>query len=282
MFKIMLRLVGRFTFQSKHFGTLAPMPLIDNYPDSDFLNAPDKSLRVVYEDLQNKGFDAGGGEILHYKEKPFTGTIVEYVNGSLVCEDEFTDGHIGGAQRSYHQNGQLSEEYFKAYNTSYGLYKRWDEQGNITYQEDRGLQPYSICLALDVCYTNKTTKVAGTGIELPSEEIKFTEIVYVDDIEDYQAGQFYKRELPCLLKLLDKVDKGKLAVIIIDGHVYVDNSREFGLGGKLWEALNKLVPVIGVAKNSFERNSLTVTEVCRGQSKSRYMFLQSVFLTAQL
>jgi antitoxin component YwqK of YwqJK toxin-antitoxin module len=99
-------------------------------------------LRVAYEKLDNKGFDSGGGEILYYRGKPFTGTIVEYYkNGVLLGEEEFNNGHIGGAQRTYHPNGQLADEHFIAFNTLYGLLREWDEQGNLVREHDFGPKP---------------------------------------------------------------------------------------------------------------------------------------------
>jgi antitoxin component YwqK of YwqJK toxin-antitoxin module len=90
------------------------------------------TLRLTYEELENRGFDAGGGEILYYQGVPFTGTVVAYYeNGRPLTEEEFQDGHLGGAQREYHENGQLGEEYFIAFNTPYGMYKKWDKNGNL-------------------------------------------------------------------------------------------------------------------------------------------------------
>lgn len=98
-------------------------------------------LRVTYEELENRGFDAGGGEILYYRGNPFTGTIVEYRNGVLIGEQEFEDGHLGGAQRSYYANGNIHEEYFITFNRDYGLFREWDEQGNVIRQKDFGPKP---------------------------------------------------------------------------------------------------------------------------------------------
>jgi len=99
------------------------------------------SIRVTYEELENRGFDAGGGEILYYQGQPFTGTIVEYRNNVLIGEEEFTDGHVGGTQRTYYANGQTEKEYFIAFNTYYGLLRWWDEEGNLTHQRDFGPKP---------------------------------------------------------------------------------------------------------------------------------------------
>jgi deoxyribonuclease V len=85
--------------------------------------------------------------------------------------------------------------------------------------------------------------------------------------DEYIPGEFYKRELPCLLEVLRLVDLTATEAIVVDGHVYVDDSFSFGLGAHLWEALDKTIPVIGVAKTGFQRNQQTVREVYRGTSQ---------------
>ena len=122
-------------------------------------------------------------------------------------------------------------------------------------------------LALDVHYKEKDAKVVGVFFNWKNEESIKTIIESVTNLNEYIPGEFYKRELPCLIKLIEKIDLSNIEAIIIDGHIYVDNYETFGLGGKLYEYLNKKIPIIGVAKNSFYSNSLTVKEIFRGSSK---------------
>ena len=91
---------------------------------------------------------------------------------------------------------------------------------------------------------------------------------YIDAVNEYIPGEFYKRELPCILKILNRVDMKKVGLIIVDGYVYIDNNKNYGLGGKLWEHLEGEIPVIGVAKTKFVQNTNTVRDVYRGQSKN--------------
>lgn len=121
-------------------------------------------------------------------------------------------------------------------------------------------------LALDVHYRNNTTKAVGVLFNWNDKEPKETVIAYIDNVEDYIPGEFYKRELPCLLKIIDKIDITQLEAIIIDGYVYIDNEKNYGLGGILWETLNKQIPIIGVAKTAFYKNKETVIAVTRGES----------------
>ena len=81
----------------------------------------------------------------------------------------------------------------------------------------------------------------------------------------YVPGQFFRRELPCLLHVLGRV-KHPLHAILIDGYVWLDGEGKLGLGGHLYDALNRAVPVIGVAKNRFRTGS-PCREVLRGRSR---------------
>lgn len=60
-------------------------------------------------------------------------------------------------------------------------------------------------------------------------------------IEAYVPGEFFKRELPCLLKVLADIPE-PLDVIVVDG--YVSLGGRPGLGLHLWESLDRKVPVI--------------------------------------
>jgi len=98
-----------------------------------------------------------------------------------------------------------------------------------------------------------------------SENFKVhTEII--DNVEEYIPGEFYKRELPCILSLLNKIDLTNLEVIIVDGFVYLDDEKKYGLGGHLYEKLNKKTPIIGVAKTNFASIEKDKKSLIRGES----------------
>ena len=65
----------------------------------------------------------------------------------------------------------------------------------------------------------------------------------------YESGAFYKRELPCIVSLLDKIVLRPGDIIIVDGYVTLDNEGKIGLGGYLYEVLKEQFPVVGIAKN---------------------------------
>ena len=85
----------------------------------------------------------------------------------------------------------------------------------------------------------------------------------VTDVAAYESGHFFRRELPCILAVLQQVLM-PLEVIIVDGYVWL-GENERGLGAHLFEALDQKVPVIGVAKKRFLR-ATTAREVIRGDS----------------
>ncbi len=123
-------------------------------------------------------------------------------------------------------------------------------------------------LALDVHYKENYAKSVGVIFNTTDDTPVQSLVEIINEVEDYVPGQFFKRELPCLLKVIETVDLSTIEAIIVDGHVYVDNDYKLGLGGYLYEALNKQIPVIGVAKRSFHNTEEVSKEVFKGQSKN--------------
>lgn len=82
--------------------------------------------------------------------------------------------------------------------------------------------------------------------------------------EPYVPGQFYRRELPHLLRVLAATGVTPGAVVI-DGYVWLAEARP-GLGAHLFEALGRHVPVVGVAKTAFRASDVAVP-VLRGHSQ---------------
>ncbi|WP_426735004.1 endonuclease V [Myxococcus faecalis] len=92
---------------------------------------------------------------------------------------------------------------------------------------------------------------------------------------EYEPGQFYRRELPHLLRVLALVTQ-PLEAIVVDGYVWLGQDKP-GLGAHLYEALGRAVPVIGVAKTSFHSSDVALP-VLRGQSQ-RPLFVSAVGLS---
>ena len=125
----------------------------------------------------------------------------------------------------------------------------------MSVREQRSITSDGFILALDCQYddTNDLAGVAGVLLECwsapePAERYSYTH----KGLEPYVSGQFYKRELPCLLPLIQRVmDKIELSIIVVDGFVDLAEKRA-GLGRHLYNSLNKEITIVGVAKNRFE------------------------------
>ena len=131
-------------------------------------------------------------------------------------------------------------------------------------------------LAVDAYYAGSKAKVVGVLFENFGDEkpIKIISKV-VGDVAPYESGSFYKRELPCIVSLLQDLDVRDISLIVIDGFVYLDNDGRYGLGGHLYERLERRVQVVGVAKSPFKGSCKLVREICRGRSK-RPLFVSAV------
>lgn len=97
----------------------------------------------------------------------------------------------------------------------------------------------------------------------------------LDDVDEYISGEFYKRELPCILSLLKQISIETVDVIIVDGFVYLDDDHKFGLGAYLHHTLDEKVPVIGVAKTNFASIEKNKAALLRGKSE-RPLFITAV------
>lgn len=106
-------------------------------------------------------------------------------------------------------------------------------------------------LAVDVRYEDKCAVVAGVLFSNWRDATPERELLTTIPIPaDYQPGQFYKRELPCILKLIEENDL-RPEYVVVDGFVYLDGAKRPGLGKHLYDALHGKVAVIGVAKSHF-------------------------------
>jgi deoxyribonuclease V len=123
----------------------------------------------------------------------------------------------------------------------------------------------ALILAVDVYYENSGAVVAGIGFADWTDTAPAASYVSaIDQAGRYIPGQFYKRELPCILELL-KEHKLSPTHIIIDGYVYLDGYSRPGLGKHLYDALSGKVKIVGVAKNPF-RGITGEYELYRGLS----------------
>lgn len=130
--------------------------------------------------------------------------------------------------------------------------------------------------AFDTFYYEDFAKTVCIAFENWTSETE--SFIYSENTEissNYESGAFYKRELPCILSLLKKINLKEGDLIIVDGYVTLDNSGKIGLGGYLYESLDKKYPVIGIAKNGFASEDDLRKTIFRGESKTP-LFLTTV------
>ncbi len=87
--------------------------------------------------------------------------------------------------------------------------------------------------------------------------------VHLAKVEAYVSGEFYRRELPCLQAVIEKLPP--VEILIVDGYVWLDGPGKPGLGAHLYRALAERIPIVGVAKTRFQ-GADGVVEVLRGAS----------------
>jgi len=121
----------------------------------------------------------------------------------------------------------------------------------------------------DTYYKDDYANTVVIGIEKwdsPLPNFELTEIT--NNISGYESGAFYKRELPCLISIINKIPLDpKNDILLIDGYVILDDNGKLGLGGYLHNELDEKIPVIGVAKNNFHTLNKLKKEIFRGESK---------------
>ncbi len=122
-------------------------------------------------------------------------------------------------------------------------------------------------LAFDTYYFEQKAKTVCISFEnWSSANILETWSETLYEVSNYESGNFYKRELPCIVSLFSKVHFSNIEAIVIDGFVFLDDNRKLGLGGHLFEHLNNKIPIIGVAKTNFAVIHHDKKALLRGQS----------------
>ena len=135
-------------------------------------------------------------------------------------------------------------------------------------------------MAVDVAYEATRALSAGvtfTGWDDATPTGEFT--TWVSPVAPYVPGEFYRRELPCILALLPLLPT-QPEVIIVDGYVQLGTERRAGLGQHLYVALAGAIPIIGVAKKAFQ-GTPTSAELYRGGS-ARPLYITAIGLDADI
>lgn len=140
-------------------------------------------------------------------------------------------------------------------------YEDWSQSTSHLHEGER------LMIALDVAYTRDHAYGVAVGFRNWSDHKPlFIEHVRDAIADDYTPGEFWKRELPVLQKLVQqtRLYSGK-RIYLVDGYVWLDAQGHRGLGAVFWEdvLLQKNV-VIGIAKTAYR--DAPHMEVRRGDS----------------
>ncbi len=119
---------------------------------------------------------------------------------------------------------------------------------------------------VDTHYIDKCSRTGLVLFEKWSDSFAVHELIDErrQEAAIYVPGRFYQRELPCILSAI-KSFTCVVDTLVIDGYVWLNRSGRKGLGALLYEACDKSIRVIGVAKNRFSGSS--GIEVFRGASR---------------
>jgi deoxyribonuclease V len=120
--------------------------------------------------------------------------------------------------------------------------------------------------ALDVHYDEACSRARAAAVVFSAwgdAEASGEHTAEVENVQPYVPGEFYRRELPCLMAVLAKIGRTP-DVIVVDGYVRLGDKP--GLGQHLFEGLGRRVAVVGVAKTRF--HGAPAVEVLRGGSTS--------------
>lgn len=126
-------------------------------------------------------------------------------------------------------------------------------------------------LAVDVDYSDTQACVGGVLFQAwNSTSLARQVTVQVSGIAPYVPGQFYMREMPCILALLEIIED-PLDAIIIDGYVTLGADEHAGMGQHLWRALGKTLPIVGVAKTEFVGTGVGKRVYRNGSSRALFV-----------
>lgn len=97
---------------------------------------------------------------------------------------------------------------------------------------------------------------------------------------EYEPGELYKRELPCIMQCLSLIDVENIDTIIIDGFVWLSEDGKTlvkGLGARLDEAIQRKYcttkDIIGIAKNKYHVDIPYCEEVTRGLESNKPLYV---------
>lgn len=131
---------------------------------------------------------------------------------------------------------------------------------------------------VDVHYHDDGTARAACGVAYNWSDAEFEAeyVVVIDAVEPYQPGQFYRREMPCILAVLEKVQEA-IHILVIDGFVVLGSTYRPGLGWHLAQATHNIA-VIGLAKSPFADTPEELQVFRGGSSKPLFVSTHGISL----
>jgi deoxyribonuclease V len=119
---------------------------------------------------------------------------------------------------------------------------------------------------LDVDYRERGAVAAAVLANDWADPAPAAEVVsFNPEVAEYVPGEFYRRELPCLLAVLGRCPAVP-DIVVVDGYVWLGPDRP-GLGARLHEALRGRAPVVGVAKTRFHSAAPVAVGLRRGGTR---------------
>lgn len=131
---------------------------------------------------------------------------------------------------------------------------------DVHYGQD---QAVAVCVSFEAW--DSESWIHETRYQLPGEP------------EPYEPGEFYRRELPCVLGVMGTLREVP-KIILVDSYVWLGEGKR-GMGAHLHDAMGESIAVVGVAKNRF-RTAESAVEVLRGNSR-RPLFVSAVGIDAE-
>jgi deoxyinosine 3'endonuclease (endonuclease V) len=130
-------------------------------------------------------------------------------------------------------------------------------------------------------YEGFSYTVAGVFEDWSSEKVSYFVCSRRKGIDaEYTPGELYKRELPCIMQCLEKINVDSISCMIVDGFVWLTNEnreRVPGLGKRLQDAVMEkyqhFVTVVGIAKNPYRSTIPECVEVTRGMSSNKPLYV---------
>ena len=119
----------------------------------------------------------------------------------------------------------------------------------------------------DVYYQKQEAQVAAVWAKSwEQEQADGQKVLKMSVPSDYEPGAFYKRELPCLLAMIEQLPI-QPSCLVVDGYVFTSEDT-LGLGAHLYHSLPEQIPVIGIAKSLFRLAEPVSKPVLRGKSQN--------------